>query len=102
MAERGQRGPYLEAIDWEVFDVATLTLAEVERMEAAIAPFFLTLTKREWLEGAEARRILGYAVADAADILADPQLAAREVWREVEAPELGRAVTLPGGWYRTA
>ena len=102
MGERGLGDPYLEAIDWDGFDVATLTPAEVERMEAAIAPFLLTLTKREWLEGAEARRILGYAVADAADIAADPQLAARDVWREVDVPELGRAVTLPGGWYRTA
>jgi len=29
-------------------------------------------------------------------------LAARGVWREVEVPELGTSLRLPGGWYRLA
>jgi crotonobetainyl-CoA:carnitine CoA-transferase CaiB-like acyl-CoA transferase len=100
MAEKGMAPDFLLEVDWERFDVATITPDEVARMEAAIAPFFLTVSKREFLEESERRRLLGYVVANAADIAADPQLAARGVWREVEVPEIGGSVRLPGGWYR--
>ncbi|HYW26528.1 MAG TPA: CoA transferase [Terriglobales bacterium] len=102
MAEKGMAPDFLLGVDWDAFDVATVTPAEVERMEAAIGPFFLTVTKRDFLEQAHARRMLGYVVAAAGEIAADPQLAARDVWRDVEVPELGRAVRLPAGWYRVA
>jgi crotonobetainyl-CoA:carnitine CoA-transferase CaiB-like acyl-CoA transferase len=46
--------------------------------------------------------MLGYAVATAGEIASDPQLEARDVWRDVDVPELGRAVRLPAGWYRPA
>ena len=100
MAEKGRASEFLLAIDWNAFDVATVTPADVERMEAAIGPFLRTVTKRDFLEQAHARRLLGYVVATAGDIAADPQLEARRVWRDVEVPELGRAVRLPAGWYR--
>jgi len=102
MAEKGMASESLLAIDWDTFEVATMTPAEVERMEAAIAPFFLTLTKREFLEQTEARRMLGYVVATAEDIAADPQLTSRSVWADADVPELGRAVRLPVGWFRLA
>ena len=102
MAEKGMAPEFLLGMDWDRFDVASVTQAEAARMEAAIAPFFLTVSKREFLEQAEARRLLGYVVATAADIASDPQLAARGAWREVEVPELGTSVRLPGGWYRVA
>ena len=102
MAEKSMAPDFLLAIDWDTFEVATMTPAQVESMEAAIAPFFLTLTKREFLEQTEARRMLGYAVATAEDIAADPQLEARGVWADAAVPELGRAVRLPVGWFRLA
>jgi crotonobetainyl-CoA:carnitine CoA-transferase CaiB-like acyl-CoA transferase len=100
MAEKDMAPDFLLDIDWDEFDIATVTPAEVERMEAAIEPFFRTMTKRDFLEQAHARRLLGYVVATASEIAADPQLEARGVWGEVEVPELGRAVCLPAGWYR--
>ena len=102
MAERGMAHDFLLEMDWDAFDVATVTPAEVERMEAAIGPFLRTVTKRDFLEQAHARRMLGYVVATAPEIAADPQLEARDVWRDVDVPELGRAVRLPAGWYRAA
>ena len=100
MAERGMAPDFLLEMDWDAFDVASVTREELERIEAAMAPFFLTLTKRDFMEQAQARRLLGYAVATAADIAQDPQLEARDVWRDVDVAELGRPVRLPGGWYR--
>ncbi len=102
MAERGAAPDFLLEMDWDRFDVATVTPGEVERMEAAIAPFFLGVTRRDFLEQAHGRRLLGYVVATAAEIAADPQLEARGVWRDVEVAEVGTAVRLPGGWYRVA
>lgn len=102
MAERGMAPDWLLATDWDRFEVATLTAGEVERMEGAIGPFLATLTKAEFLAGAERRRILGYVVATAEDIARDPQLEHRGVWQTRRSEELGRDVTLPGGWYRQA
>jgi len=73
---------------------------DVERMEAAIAPFFESIAKHEFLEQAEARRMLGYVVATADHIATDPQLWARQAWSDVEVPEIGRTVRLPDGWLR--
>jgi len=86
----------------ETFEVATLTPTQVQSMEAAIAPFFLSLTKREFMEQTEARRMLGYVVATAEDMAADPQLRARAVWADADVPELGKAVRVPVGWFRLA
>ena len=102
MAEVGMAPPWLLAIDWDTHEVATMSVAEVDRMEAAIRPFFLTMTKREFLEQAEARRMLGYVVATAEDIAADPQLEARSVWADVDVPELGGSVRQPANWFRLA
>jgi len=46
--------------------------------------------------------MLGYVVATAEDIAADPQLTARAVWADTYLPELGKAVRLPVGWFRLA
>ena len=102
MAERGMAPDWLLAIDWEDFEVATMTAAEVERVEAAIAPFFATVSKAEFLAEAERRRMLGYVVAAPADILANPQLEERAIWHREVSEELGREVVLPAGWYRQA
>jgi benzylsuccinate CoA-transferase BbsE subunit len=102
MAEKEMVPDFLHEIDWDRFDVATVTLDEIQRLESAIAPFFLTVTKREFLKESEARRMLGYVVAGADDIAADPQLESRGVWGDVEVPELGIALRLPSGWYRLA
>jgi benzylsuccinate CoA-transferase BbsE subunit len=98
MAERGMAPDFLQAIDWDHFEVATITAGEVERLEATIAPFLRTLTKKEFFEGAIARRILGYAVATTEDIAQDPQLAARAVWQDLIDPQLGASLRYPSSY----
>ena len=41
---------------------------------------------------------MGYPVSSAKDIMENPQLKAREVWQEIEHPELGGTITYPGPW----
>jgi benzylsuccinate CoA-transferase BbsE subunit len=96
MASRGTVPAVLAGIAWEVFDNSTLTQDDVDRLEAAIGPFLLGLTKREFYAGVVERRMLGYPVGDAADVLADPQLEARDFWQTVAVDgEVG--LPFPGG-----
>ena len=81
----------LADLDWDVFDPKLATQEEVDRIEQPIAEFLKVLTKAEFLDGAFAREMLGYPVSTVADISADPQLAARDFWQDVEMPDGGRA-----------
>ena len=98
MAERGGVPSVIAAIDWDRFDNTTLTQAQVDALEAAIAPFLRSLTKAEFFEGVVSRKMLGYPVGDAADSLADPQLRARDFWRTQVPAEGLPALPFPGGF----
>ena len=98
MASRGEVPDALRAIDWDRFDNTTLKQDEVEALEAAIAPFFEGLAKREFFDGVVARNMLGYPVSTVADVEADAQLDARGFWQQVEVPEARRSVAFPGGF----
>jgi crotonobetainyl-CoA:carnitine CoA-transferase CaiB-like acyl-CoA transferase len=98
MSERGGVPPAIAAIDWDRFDNTTLTQAQVDELEAAIAPFLRSLTKAEFFTEVVRRKMLGYPVADAADSLADPQLLAREFWRTLAPAEGLPPVRFPGGF----
>lgn len=84
--ERGFDPGPLAAIDWAHFDPTRASQAEVDAMEAPIARFFAGISKREFLEEAHRREMLGYPVSDVADIAADPQLEARGFWQDAEGP----------------
>jgi crotonobetainyl-CoA:carnitine CoA-transferase CaiB-like acyl-CoA transferase len=96
MAERSFDAPRFRAIDWETFDNRTLSQADVDALEAEAGAFFSTLNKREFFESVIARNMLGYPVADAADIYADEQLRARAFWQDVAID--GTTLTFPGGF----
>jgi crotonobetainyl-CoA:carnitine CoA-transferase CaiB-like acyl-CoA transferase len=96
MAERGFYGRRIHAIDWDSFDNRTLSQADVDALEAEVGAFLETLTKREFFDGVIARNMLGYPVADAADIYADEQLRARAFWQDVAID--GTTLSFPGGF----
>ena len=98
MAERECAPAWFQAIDWKQFEVPPLTQDQVDRLEAPIAGFFAGLTKREFYDGATAREILGYPVSTVEDIVADPQLAAREFWRKMPLVSGGPEVLFPGSF----
>jgi crotonobetainyl-CoA:carnitine CoA-transferase CaiB-like acyl-CoA transferase len=99
MRERGMAERWLQEIDWSAFDVTILDQPDVDRLEAPIARFFATLTKREFLDEAVRREMLGYPVATVADIAGDRQLAARRFWHEMAAAgAAGAPLRFPGGF----
>ena len=83
MRECGAPLGALTQLDSSSWDPTLATQAEVDALESPIAAFFSTVTKREFLEQAHRREMLGYPVNTVADIAADPQLAARGFWQDV-------------------
>jgi crotonobetainyl-CoA:carnitine CoA-transferase CaiB-like acyl-CoA transferase len=98
--ERGLATQRLKDWDWSTFDVATVTQDEVDAIEGPAGQLFRTLTKAEYYAGVVQRRMLAYPVATAADHLADPQLTARDFWRDLPHPELGTTLRYPGPFAR--
>jgi crotonobetainyl-CoA:carnitine CoA-transferase CaiB-like acyl-CoA transferase len=85
MRESGAPLGALAHIDLAKWDPTLATQAEVDALEAPIAAFFCSIAKRQFLEEAHRREMLGYPVSTVADIAADPQLAARGFWQDVAA-----------------
>ena len=92
MDEKGMAPEWLKEIDWSAFEVTSIAQEEVNKLEGPIGDFFATLTKREFLEGAISRQMLGYPVSTVEDIYKNPQLEARGFWQEVGA------LKYPGGF----
>ncbi len=100
LAEEGLASDGLLKKDWDHFDIAKSTQAEIDELERPTAALFRRKTKSEFLEQAYQREMLGYPVADARDILRDPHLHARDFWRAIEYPAFGQMLTSPGGFAR--
>ena len=96
MAEKGMRDEYLESVDFTQLGYGAITPEMLERMVPPIENFILSLTKQELFEGAVQRRILLFPVATPKDIVANPQLAARQYFQEVKHPDLDEPVTFLG------
>ena len=73
----------------------------LDKLAEPVSKFFITKTKAELLEGALKFNAQLYPVADASDIAANPQLAAREYWVELEHAELNDTITYPGAFGKT-
>lgn len=83
MRERGADLGPLAGMDWARFDPTKATQAEVDALEAPVMKFFAQIAKREFLNEAHKREMLGYPVSNVADIAADPQLEARGFFETV-------------------
>ena len=83
-AQPGGAPDRLRQLDWDSFDVATASQQVVDEIEAAIAPFFLGLSKAEFFDAVTARNMLGYPLSTVEDLASDEQLDSRGFWRPVE------------------
>ena len=83
MRERAARLGALAQIDWQTWDPTLADQSEVDAIEAPVMEFFADLSKREFLNEAHQREMLGYPVSTVDDIASDPQLAARGFFQSV-------------------
>jgi benzylsuccinate CoA-transferase BbsE subunit len=74
----------------------------IERFRDVFLAFTATRTKLELYIEAQRRSIALAPVNTIADVLADPQLAARDFFRTVLDPRLGQPIRVPGRPYRLA
>jgi crotonobetainyl-CoA:carnitine CoA-transferase CaiB-like acyl-CoA transferase len=106
MGEHDMLPDWLDAWPWEkwepgwAMDAPPEAQAQLERIEDVVAAFLRTRTKAEVYREGVRRQILVAPVATVADIAADPQLAAREYWTQVDDARLGGTVRFPGPFAR--
>jgi crotonobetainyl-CoA:carnitine CoA-transferase CaiB-like acyl-CoA transferase len=98
MYELGGAPPAVKDFDWDSFEVTACTPETVARLESAIGPFLLELTRQEFFKGVIARNMLGYPVATVEDVWKDEQLEARGFHQEVAAPWNAQLVPFPGSF----
>ncbi|MFA5308462.1 MAG: CoA transferase [Dehalococcoidales bacterium] len=87
---------FLEGWDWEKKSWEHMTREQAEKLMDSLGKFFNNHTKDELLKLAIENRFQLGPCNNAADILKHPQLAARNFWKEIDHPEIGK-LKFPGG-----
>ncbi|MBI2851470.1 MAG: CoA transferase [Chloroflexi bacterium] len=98
MEAEGFTNDFLKNFDWDRPDFATMPQEEMDQVEEPTSRFFMSKTKAELLEGCVKYQIMMYPCATAADMLENPQLAARGFWVRLEHPELHDTITYAGAF----
>ncbi|MDY7034202.1 MAG: CoA transferase [Thermodesulfobacteriota bacterium] len=102
MDSEGMADEYLKEMNWDNFDMFTLTQEIQDRIEEPISRFFLKHTKEELYEEAIRRRIMLYPVSTPQDLMENPQLKSRDFWVEVEYPHLKDTIKTPGAFVKAS
>lgn len=82
--------------DWLNVDAMAITQEEVNRCNDSIQPFLLSKTKEELFDYGIKHDLMLVPVTDMKDLVASPQLAARQFWVTVNHPELQEKLMYPG------
>jgi benzylsuccinate CoA-transferase BbsE subunit len=102
MDAEGKGNDYLRSIDWENFDMGTVTQKEMDQISNPIAEFLRVHTKKEILEEALRRRMSICPLLSMQDLLNDANLKAREFWVEMDHPELKTKIPYPKQFVRSS
>ena len=93
-------GRELQSVDWEHLPLDGMSADDWQPLGQLFADLFINRTKHELYEAATRHDFLLYPSATSADTLANEQLQARDFWREVKHPQLGRSIRFPGALAR--
>lgn len=96
MDSEGMADDFLRAMDWDNFDMETLTAEMYDHIEKAVGKLFLNHTMAEIYEKAVEDGMMTFPALSIKGIAEDQQLEARNLWQQVEHPELGASFTYPG------
>ncbi len=95
MDEDGGATDFLRNMDWDNFDMFTVTREEMDNISGPVGEFFKRHTRKELLAGAVPRGVSIGPLSSMQDLLNDECLQARDFWVEIEHPELGTTITYP-------
>jgi formyl-CoA transferase len=101
MEEEKLATDFIRSIDWPNLDIGRTPQEEMDLIVEPISTFFMSRRKSElWEEGVK-RRVMVYPVANARDILSDPQLMERDFWVGLDHPEFNKVIAYPGPFVKT-
>jgi len=95
MEECGMAPQWLREYDWDAYDYAKLSDAEIARLEGAFGAFFASRSMRELFTQALERRILLAPCNDAREIVEHVQLRDRHLFVRLDYPHLGASIEHP-------
>lgn len=98
----GMATDFLRNMDWNSFDMFTVTGEEIRQIEEPVGNFFLKHTAKELLEGAIRRGISIGPLSGMQDLLDDACLKARNFWTDIAHPELGTTIIYPKEFVRSS
>ena len=95
MDSEGMATDFLLNLDWDSFDMFTVTREEMDNISDPVGVFFRKHTGKELLEGAVAKGVSIGPLSSMEDLLNDECLNARGFWKDIEHPELEASITYP-------
>ncbi len=102
MDECGMAPAALKTRDWSKYNHNTISQAEVDEIEAALAAFFRSKPMAELFAAACDRNLMLAPANTAREILASRQLVAREFFVTLADPGRGITLTYPGAFAKTS
>ncbi|MBI2849810.1 MAG: CoA transferase [Chloroflexi bacterium] len=96
MEAEGASTPYVSNFDFARPDFNQVLQDEWNQLEEPTAKFFMSKTKAELLDGAIKWGVMLYPVSTTADMMGNPQLIARDFWKQIKHTELKTTITYPG------
>ena len=100
MGEDGIEVEDLKGVSWEDMGYGQVRPEINEKATGPLERFFASHTREELTQGSVERRIFLFPVATPSDLLAHPQLEARNYFTELRHPELDASVTYPGAFVK--
>ena len=100
MDSEGMAPNFLMDMDWQTFDMTSVTQEDLDHVSQPISEFFKTHTMNELYQGALRKRIMLYPVHTIKEVVEDAHLEARGFWTDVEHPELDTNITYPGAFVK--
>jgi crotonobetainyl-CoA:carnitine CoA-transferase CaiB-like acyl-CoA transferase len=93
---------FLLHLDWDNFDMFTITQDIMDKISGPVGDFFLRHTRKDLLQGAVPRGVSIGPLSSMRDLLDDECLNARDYWTQLEHPELGVSITYPKEYIRSS
>jgi len=93
---------FLLKLDWNTFDMFTVTREVMDNISGPVGVFFLNHTRKELLKGAVPRGVSLGPLSSMQDLLEDECLKERKYWTQIEHPELGTSITYPKEFVRSS
>jgi benzylsuccinate CoA-transferase BbsE subunit len=101
MDEEKMATDHLLHMDWDNFDMFSISQVEMDNISQPIEEFFRKHTSKELLKGAVPRGVSLGPLSSMKDLLEDECLNQRSFWTEVKHPELNTKITYPKTYVRS-